>query len=160
MNQKNIIAKEGIVNEIEALAKDNSALIVFEYHGLGVAKITELRRLLRAEGATMAIYKNSLVERAATKLGQDELHEYLKGPNAFLFSKDVSSGTKILTRFARFNDQVEIKGGLFENRVVDADQVKVIAKLQDRNGMISMLLSVLNAPIQKFAATVKAVAEK
>ncbi|MDY0214523.1 MAG: 50S ribosomal protein L10 [Bacilli bacterium] len=160
MNHNNIIAKEAIVNEVYELANDNAAVIVFEYHGLSVAKITELRRLLHAEGSTMAIYKNSLVERAAEKLGKQELGEYLKGPNAFLFSKDVSSGAKVLTKFARFNDEVEIKGGLFEGRVVGADDVRTISKLPNRDGMISMFLSVLNAPIQKFAATVKAVAEK
>ena len=68
MNHNNIIAKEAIVNEVYELANDNAAVIVFEYHGLSVAKITELRRLLRAEGSTMAIYKNSLVERAAENL--------------------------------------------------------------------------------------------
>ena len=161
MNHNNIVMKEAVVNEIHELAKANEAIIVFEYHGLSVAKITELRRLLRAENAQMAIYKNSLVERAAEKLGKPEIHELLTGPNALLFSKDVSSGAKVLTRFARFNDQVEIKGGLFEGRFVnDAAVVRDIAKLPDRNGMISMFLSVLNAPIQKFAATIKAVAEK
>lgn len=160
MNQKNIIAKEAVVNEVYELAKNNASVIVFEYHGLGVAKLMELRRALRAEGATMAIYKNSLVERAAEKLGNPELNQYLTGPNAFLFSKDVSSGARIITKFARFNDKVEVKGGLFEGRVVDAEQVKVISKLPNRDGMISMFLSVLNAPIQKFAATVKAVAER
>ncbi len=160
MNHKNIVAKEAIVEEIQTLAKEHDAVIVFEYHGLSVAKITELRRSLLASGAKMAIYKNSLVERVAKSLGKEELNEYLSGPNALLFSKDVSSGAKILTRFARFNDQVEIKGGLFEGRVVGAEDVKVISKLPDKNGMISMFLSVLNAPIQKFAATIKAVAEK
>lgn len=160
MNHKNIVAKEAVVNEIHGLANENDAVIIFEYHGLSVAKITELRRLLRAQGSHMAIYKNSLVERAVAKLGKEELNEYLTGPNALLFSKDVSSGAKVLTRFARFNDEVEIKGGLFEGRVVDANQVRSISRLPDRNGMISMFLSVLNAPIQKFAATVKAVAEK
>ncbi|MGI6735135.1 MAG: 50S ribosomal protein L10 [Bacilli bacterium] len=161
MNQKSIVAKEAIVKEIIDLTKDHEALIVFTYHGLSVAQITELRRLLRADGNVMGVYKNSLVERAVKELGHDGLHEYLTGPNAFLFSKDVSSGAKVLTRFARFNDVVEVKGGLFEgSRVVDAEGVRNISRLPDRNGMISMFLSVLNAPIQKFAATVKAVAEK
>ena len=161
MNQNNIVMKEAVVNEIHELASAHEAVIVFEYHGLSVAKITELRRLLRAENAHMGIYKNSLVERAANQLGKPELHELLTGPNALLFSKDVSSGAKVLARFARFNDEIEIKGGIFEGRYInDAAQIRDIAKLPDRNGMISMFLSVINAPIQKFAATIKAVAEK
>lgn len=160
MNQKNIDAKQLVVNEVSALVKENDAVVVFEYRGLNVSKMTELRRTLREASASVAIYKNSLVSRAMADLGKSEMDEHLVGPNALLFSKDVSTGAKLLTKFARFNDEIVIKGGLFEGRVVDAEQVKVIAKLPNKEGMISMFLSVLNAPIQKFAATVKAVADK
>lgn len=161
MNQNNVVAKEAVVNEIKELTQSHEAVIVFTYHGLSVAQITELRRLLFEGGNTMGIYKNTLVRRAVDELGHDGLNEYLTGPNALLFSKDVSSGAKVLSRFARFNDVVEIKGGLFEgNRIVDGAEVRQIGRLPDRDGIMSMFLSVLNAPIQKFAATLKAVAEK
>lgn len=160
MNQKNIVAKQEVVKEVVASAKDNAAVVVFEYRGLSVAQMTQLRRDLREVGASLVIYKNSMVERAATELGKDELIPYLVGPNAFMFSKDVIAGPKVLAKFARFNDEVVIKAGLLEGRVVDGDGVKTVARLPGRDGLISMFLSVLNAPIQKFAATVQAIADQ
>ncbi|HKL84103.1 MAG TPA: 50S ribosomal protein L10 [Bacilli bacterium] len=159
MNQNNLTAKQVIVDEVVEKAKANNAMIVFEYRGLTVRKISELRKILRENNAEMAIYKNSLVERAAEKLGKPELNDMLTGPNAFVFSNDVIKGPNIIRKFAIKNDQVVIKGGLIEGRVVDAESVKTIAKLPGREGLISMFLSVLNAPVRQFAATVKAVAD-
>ncbi len=159
MNQKNLIAKQAIVDEVVDRAKASNAMIVFEYRGLSVSQMTGLRRLLRENDAEMAIYKNSMVERAAEKLGKPELNDLLVGPNAFVFSNDVIAGPKILRKFAIKNDSVVIKGALVEGRVIDGDAVKALAKLPGREGLISMFLSVLNAPVRQFAATVKAVAD-
>lgn len=84
----------------------------------------------------------------------------LNGPNAFVFSKDLGKGPKVLYKFARTHQNLVVKGGLAEGKVCDADEMKVVSKLPDKNGMISMFLSCLNAPIQKFAATVQAIADK
>lgn len=159
MNQQNLIAKQAIVEEVVRKAKANNAMIVFEYRGLTVSQITSLRRILRENNAEMAIYKNSLVERAAEQLGKPELNALLTGPNAFVFSNDIIKGPDIVRRFALKNDQVVIKGALVEGRVIDGDQVKALAKLPGREGLISMFLSVLKAPVRQFAATVKAVAD-
>lgn len=159
MNQQNLQTKQAIVEEIVSKAKANDAVVIFEYRGLTVSQISSLRKSLRESGAELAIYKNSLVERAAEQLGKPELNNLLAGPNAFVFSKDISVGTNAVRKFALKNDVVVIKGGLIEGRVVDGEQVKAISKLPDRSGMISMFLSVLNAPIRQFAATVKAVAD-
>lgn len=160
MNEKNIAVKKAIVDEVASRFDQSAGVVLFEYRGLTVAQMTDLRRKLREVGAELAIYKNTLVRRAADKLGHEALKEHLTGPNAILFSSDLNAGAKVLTRFGRFHEEVKIKAGIFENRIVDDQGVKTIARLPDHNGMISMFLSVLNAPIQKFAATVKAVAEK
>jgi len=159
MNQKTLIEKQAIVEVVVGKAKASNAMIIFEYRGLTVSQMTSLRRLLRESNAEMAIYKNSLVERAAEQLGKPELVEFLTGPNAFVFSDDVITGPNVIRKFALKNDEVVIKGGLIEGRVIDAEGVKTIAKLPGREGLISMFLSVLNAPIRQFAATVQAVAD-
>ena len=84
----------------------------------------------------------------------------LEGPNGFVFSEDLSKGPKALTKFARFHEHLVIKGGLAEGQVLDAAKVKEISKLPDKNGMLAMFLSCLNAPVTSFAATVKAIADK
>ena len=160
MNQEVLQAKKNIVSEIVELSKNNGALVVVEYKGLTVEKMQELRRALRAEDASLSVYKNSLVERAATELGQDALKDLLSGPNAFVFSKDPIQGPKIVAKYAkRFGDSLSIKGGVIEGTFVNADTVKALAKIPGREGLISMFLSVLQAPVRQFAATVKAIAD-
>lgn len=85
----------------------------------------------------------------------------LSGPTAIAFSpEDAVAPAKILNDFAKKNDALEIKGGVVEGRVVDVAQIKALAELPSREGLLSMLLSVLQAPVRNFALAVKAVAEK
>ncbi len=160
MNQDVLSAKKEIVDEIVNKANASQAFVICEYRGLTVAQIQELRRALRAVNAEMCVYKNSLVERACDQLGY-EVKDYLAGPNAFFFSEDINSAAKVVAKYAkRFGDSLTIKGGVFEGKTV-ADKAKVleIAKMPDREGLLSMLLSCLQAPIRQFACTVKAVAD-
>lgn len=159
MNHNTLEAKKAIVNEVVEAAKAHNSMVVVEYRGLSVSEMTELRRELRENDARMVIYKNSMVQRAVSELNKPELSEYLTGPNAFIFSKDTIAGPRVISKFARRNEHIVIKGGLLDGRVLDAEGVKAIGKLPGREGLISMFLSVLEAPIRQFAATVKAVAE-
>ena len=161
MNKDVLSAKRETVAEIVNLAKASNAVIVAEYRGLTVAQIQELRRALRAENATMNVYKNSLVERACKELGYNELDELLSGPNAFFFSESLSGAAKVLAKYARrYGDNLQIKGGYFEGRqFADKAGVVALSKLPGREGLISMLLSCLQAPVRQFACTVKAVAD-
>lgn len=159
MNKDVLQAKQDIVKEIVNKAKDNSAIVVAEYRGLTVAQTQELRRALAAENASMFVYKNSLVERAADELGYSEFKELLSGPNAIIFSKDVSSGAKVLAKYAKRFEPLNVKGGLFEGQFADKAKVLEVAKLPKREGLLAMLLSCLQAPVRQFACTVKAVAD-
>lgn len=160
MNSEILKAKKETVSEIEAKAKASQTVLVAEYRGLTVAQIQDLRRALRAEKASMYVYKNSLVERAATNLGYEDLKEYLTGPNAIVFSEDVSAGAKIVAKYAKkFPEILKIKGGIVEGKVVDASVIKEVAALPSKEGLYSMFLSCLQAPIRQFACAVKAVAD-
>ena len=160
MNKDVLVAKQETVKEIVEKAKSNSSLIVAEYRGLTVAQIQELRRALLAEKASMNVYKNSLVERASDELGYTEFKSILSGPNAFFFGEDVSSAAKVLAKYAkRYGDNLSIKGGVFEGQFADKAKVLEVAKLPNREGLIAMLLSCLQAPVRQFACTVKAVAD-
>ena len=160
MNKQVLEAKQNVVKEIVEKAKDSQTIIVAEYRGLTVAQLQELRRALHKEDAELCVYKNSLVERASEELGYQALDEVLSGPNAIIFSKDVISGAKVTAKYARrFRDTLVIKGGIVEGKFADADKIKEVAKLPGREGLISMFLSCLQAPVRQFAATVKAVAD-
>ena len=160
MNKDVLLAKQETVSEIVSKAKENSGLVVAEYRGLTVAQLQELRRALRAEGASMNVYKNSLVDRAADELGYADLKQVLTGPNAIFFSKEVNSAAKVLVKYAkRYGDNLNIKGGIFEGQFADKAKVVEVAKLPGREGLLAMLLSCLQAPVRQFACTVKAVAD-
>ena len=116
---------------------------------------------MREAGIEFTVLKNSLARRATANAELTELDEYLTGPTAIAFSKDdVVAPAKILTEFAKKNDKLSVKAGVVEGRVVGYDQIKALAELPSRDGLLSMLLSVLQAPVRNFALAVKAVAEK
>ena len=161
MNQAVLAAKTETVKEISEKAKKSQTIVVCEYRGLTVAQIQEVRRALRKENAEMNVYKNSLVERAVDELGYNELNDILTGPNALVFSEDVIAGAKVIAKYAkRHRDILVVKGGIVEGKFVDAKGILEVSKLPGKEGLISMFLSCLQAPIRQFAATVKAVAEK
>ena len=161
MNQAVLAAKSETVKEISDKAKKSQTIVVCEYRGLTVAQIQEVRRALRKEKAEMNVYKNSLVERAVDELGYNDLNSILTGPNAIVFSEDVIAGAKVIAKYAkRHRDVLVVKGGIVEGKFVDAKGIIEVSKLPGKEGLISMFLSCLQAPIRQFAATVKAVAEK
>lgn len=160
MNKDVLKGKQEIVAEVSDKMQKSGSLTVVEYHGLTVAEITALRRDLRASEAEMIVYKNSLVERAVDQLGYTDLNEALAGPNAYVFSKDVIAGPKIIAKAAKKNEHLVIKGGVVDGKVLTADEMKVVATLPGREGLISMLLSCLQAPVRNFACAIQAVADK
>ena len=160
MNEATILRKQETVNEIASHIKEAKSMVIVEYRGVSVAKLEELRRELRKEGVTMKVYKNTLVTRASNKLGLD-LDAELVGPNAFVFSyEDAVSAPRILAKFAKKEKNLVIKGGVVEGKVISAQEMLAVSKLPSREGLYSMLLSCLQAPIRNFACAVKAIAEK
>lgn len=161
MNQSILKQKEAVVSEVTDLMKKSTATVVCEYRGLTVDEITSLRKTLREKNAVATVYKNSLVARAAGSLDHKDLDQYLEGPNMYLFFEDYTNGSlKAVAKFAKKYDAFSIKGGIIENKVCDADYVKTIAALPSKEGLVSMLLSVLQAPMRNLAYSLSQVAEK
>jgi large subunit ribosomal protein L10 len=159
-NAKIIQAKQQEVDIIAAKLRESNCTVVADYRGLNVAQVTQLRKLLREAGIEFQVLKNSLVSRAAANAELSELDAVLTGPTAIAFGKDIVAPAKIISDFAKKNDALKVKGGIVEGRFVDAVQVRALADLPSRDGLLSMLLSVLQAPVRNFALAVKAVAEK
>jgi large subunit ribosomal protein L10 len=153
--------KQQLVSEVTAKLQDSSCSVVADYRGLNVAQVTQLRKLLREAGVEFQVIKNTLARRATAEAQFTELDEHLTGPTAIAFSKDdLVAPAKILTDFAKKNEQLKVKAGIVEGKVVGFDQIKALADLPSREGLLSMLLSVLQAPVRNFALAVKAVADK
>jgi len=159
-NAKIIQAKQQEVEVIATKLRESTTTVVADYRGLNVAQVTQLRKQLREAGVEFQVLKNSLVSRAAASVELNEMESILTGPTAVAFSKDIIAPAKIISDFAKKNDALKVKGGVVEGRFVDSAQIKALAELPSREGLLSMLLSVLQAPVRNFALAVKAVAEK
>ncbi|MCP1121940.1 50S ribosomal protein L10 [Bacillus sp. AFS018417] len=158
---KAIESKQQVVTEIAEKLRDSKSTIVVDYRGLTVSEATELRKNLREAGVEFKVYKNSLTRRAAESAEMAELNEFLTGPNAIAFSnEDVIAPAKVLNDFAKNHEALEIKAGVIEGKLVSLDEVKAIATLPSREGLLSMLLSVLQAPMRGLAIATKAVADQ
>jgi large subunit ribosomal protein L10 len=153
--------KSLLVSEVTTKFRESSCSIVADYRGLNSSQVTNLRKALRDAGIEFQVIKNTLARRATAEAQLTDLDAYLTGPTAIAFSKsDVVAPAKILSDFAKKNDKLNLKGAIVEGKVVGPDQIKALADLPSREGMLSMLLSVLQAPVRNFALAVKAVAEQ
>ncbi len=158
--QKVIEKKQQEVDKMAAELKDAQSAIVFEYHGIDVAKISKLRKDLHEQNISMTVAKNNIFRRAAQECGHDGLVDHLTGPNAIAISPDPVAAAKIIYDFSKENEALKIKTGVVEGNVLELDRLIEVAKLPSRDGLLSMLLSVLQAPVRNFAYAVKAVAEQ
>ena len=160
-NQKIIAQKAKEVTEIRAKLESSPCTVLADYRGLNVKQVTELRSKLREAGVEMKVLKNSLTRRATEQANLTELDQYLVGPTAVVFGKeDAVAPAKIMMEYAKKFEKLNVKGGVVEGKVVSEAQIKALAELPNRDGMLSMLLSVLQAPIRNFALAVKAVSEQ
>jgi len=158
---KVLAEKQQIVADVAEKLRSSACTIITDYRGLNVAQVTELRKQLREAGVEFRVIKNTLTRRATAEANMTELDAHLTGPTAIAFSKeDAVAPAKILSQFAKKNEALEIKGGIVEGKVVDVAGIKALADLPSREGLLSMLLSVLQAPMRNFALAVKAVAEQ
>ena len=109
----------------------------------------------------MKVIKNGILRRAAEAAGLEGMEDVFVGPTAVAFSnEDVVAPAKIMVEFAETAKALEVKGGYMEGEVVPVETIEAVAKLPNREGLLSMLLSVLQAPIRNTALVFKAVAEK
>ncbi|WP_125565659.1 50S ribosomal protein L10 [Companilactobacillus insicii] len=161
MKQEKLAQKEALVKEVAANLKGAKSVIVVDYLGLTVEQATAMRAELREQGATMQVIKNTVLRRAAEEAGLEGLEEFFVGPTAIAYSEeDPVAPAKVAAKYAKDVESVEIKGGIIEGKAASLEEIQALATLPNRDGLLSMLVSVLQAPVRDFALAVKAVAEK
>ncbi|HFI0464255.1 TPA: 50S ribosomal protein L10 [Streptococcus suis] len=160
MTKAIILKKQEEVSQVAQDLKSAASVVVVDYLGLTVEQVTNLRKELREAGVHMKVVKNTILRRAAAEAGIEGLDETFTGPSAIVYSaEEVVAPAKIVAKFADTADKLSIKGGMIEGKVASADEMNALAKLPDRDGLLSMLLSVLQAPVRNTALAIKAVAE-
>jgi large subunit ribosomal protein L10 len=146
--------KEAIVSEIEEKISNSHSIVIVDYRGLSVSEVTELRSQFRDNDIDYKVYKNTLMRRAFTNLGHEDMLEYLTGPNAIAFANsDATASAKVTTKFAKENTKLEIKAGLLGDKVLDVDGISKLAKIPTREVLIGKLVGSLSSPISNFVNT-------
>ena len=159
-NAKVLEAKQAQVAEAVELLKATQTGILVDYRGLNVAEDTELRNKLREAGVEYKVIKNTLTRFAAKEVGFDELDPILNGPTSLALSMtDEVAPAKVIAEFAKDNEQLEIKAGFLDGKVLALDEVKTLAATPNRETLLAKLLGSLNAPISNLARTLQALVD-
>lgn len=141
--------KEQLVTELTTKIKGAKALYYTDFTGLNVKRMTDLRRRLKKAGIEYVVIKNTLALRAVNDSGL--VGTRLKGPTGLIVSKDPVSAAKLLTDFAKENDQrPTVKGGMLEGVAIDDAQVKKLASMPSREQMLAELGASMQAPMAAF----------
>lgn len=153
--------KQPIVQAIADDVKDAASVVLVDYRGLSVAQDTELRKQLREAGITYKVCKNTMMRRAFEGTELAALDEHLEGPSAIAISKDdATAPARILCKFAKDAKALELKAGVIEGTVYDADGLTELSKIPSREELLSKLLGSLQSPITNLARVLNQIAEQ
>ncbi|HJM73452.1 MAG TPA: 50S ribosomal protein L10, partial [Acidimicrobiales bacterium] len=155
--------KIAVVDEVREKFSASDAAVLTEYRGLDVPAMAELRRALRESGGEYKVYKNTLVRFAVEELGL-EIDDLLTGPTAIAFVGEQADGSagdpvgvaKALKEFAKANEALIIKGGLLDEKRLTAEEISALAEIAPREVLLAQLAGAMAAPMQQFAALLKA----
>ena len=153
--------KQPIVQAIADDIKDAQSVVIVDYRGLTVAQDTELRKQLREAGVIYKVCKNTMMKRAFEGTDFAGLEEYLEGPSAMVVSKDdATAPARIICKFAKTAEALEVKAGVVEGNVYDAAGINELSKVPSREELLSKLLGSLQSPITNLARVLNQIAEQ
>ena len=149
-NAKIIEKKAEVVSEIKGKFENAKSVVVFDPRGLNVTEVTELRRALRDSGSDYKVYKNTLAKRAVDSL-DIKLGEFLEGPSAISFSDDELAPVRVISEFAKNHENIELKAGIVEGKVVGAKELAKYAAIPSRDTLLTMLASGLMGTVKNLS---------
>ncbi len=151
---------EAIENAKKVLGEYND-FIFADYRGLTVEQITTLRDKLREKNAVLKVMKNNFARIAFEDMKVENVADYLKGPTVIAMAKeDANEVAKVLFDFAKDAPTLTVKGAYVEKEVYDAAKIEAFSKVPGKKQLIAMLMSAMNGPVQKLAATLQAYVDK
>ena len=152
--------KQAMVSEVAAKLAGAQAVIVAEYRGLNVDRVTQLRVKARKSGLYLRVLKNTLARRAVQGTPFEKLTEQMSGPLMYGIAADPVAGAKVLSEFAKENELFVIRGGAMPNAVMSAKEIKALALLPSRDELLAKLVGTLQAPLAKLVRTMNEVPGK
>ena len=158
-SEKILNEKKLVVSEIVDNIKNSESVILFQYQGLSVAEMSELRNKLKEVNSTIKIYKNTLLKRALDEINID-MNELLEGPNAILFGSSLLEPIKIISEYAKDHDKLDIRVGIISGDVASLDVIKDYASIPSREGLLTMLAGGMIQYVRDLAIGLNLYAEK
>ena len=158
-SEKILNEKKLVVSEIVDNIKNSESVILFQYQGLSVAEMSELRNKLKEVNSTIKIYKNTLLKRALDEINID-MNEFLEGPNAILFGSSLLEPIKIISEYAKDHDKLDDRVGIISGHVASLDVIKDYASIPSREGLLTMLAGGMIQYVRDLAIGLNLYAEK
>ncbi len=152
--------KEAVVSEVTGLAAQAQTLVMAEYRGITVADMIKLRSEARSKGVTLSVLKNTLARRAVAGSSFEVAANQMTGPLIYGFSVDAVAAAKVVADFAKTNDKLVIRGGVYSGKALDANGVKQLASIPTKEVLLAQLCGLLKSPISRTAVVLGALATK
>ena len=148
--------KAEAIAELNQTFKDATLVVITRQSGLTVQEVTDLRRKVRAAGASYKVAKNRLTLRALEGTAFTALGPLFKGPTAIAYSKDPVAAAKVISAFAKDNEKLSIVGGALGENTLDVAGVQALATLPSLDALRAKILGLLQAPATKVAGVLQA----
>ena len=158
-SEKILESKREVVAEITNKLKNSESVILFKYSESTVSDMQELRRDLKNIGSEVKVYKNTLVKRALDDMKID-LSEFLEGPNAIVFGKELLEQIKVLDKFAKNHKNVQVITGIIKGEVVSIDTIKEYASIPSMEGLLTMFAGGLIEHVKNLSVALNLYADK
>ena len=152
--------KKNYISEIENQFKNNEAVIVTHYQGLTMTQLDDLRSKMREHGIKFQITKNRITKLALEKTKCKDLSSLFTGPTAVAFSSDAIISARILSKFAKDNENLKLLGGIMGEEVLDQAGVQNVANLPTLDEARAKIVGILATPASKFVSILLARSEK
>lgn len=147
--------KRAVVEEVAEVARTAQSAVAAEYRGLTVAEMTDLREKAKQSGVYLRVVRNTLARRAVEGTEFECAQDRFEGPLVLAFSRDEpGAAARVMRDYAKSNQKLKVRFVAFDGKAMDAPSIDQLASLPSRNEALSMLMSVLLAPVSKFARTV------
>ena len=150
--------KEAVISEVTTLAAQAPTLVIAEYRGITVADMTKLRNQARSNGVSLSVLKNTLARRAVTGSSFEVVADQMTGPLIYGFSVDAIAAAKVVAEFAKTNDKLVIRGGVYGGKALDVNGVKQLASIPSKEVLLAQLCGLLMSPMSRTAVVLGALA--
>ena len=162
-SEKILESKKAKVAALTEMLQDSVSFVLVDYKGISVEDDTKLRKELREAGVEYMVVKNTMLRRAVAGTQYEAIAEYFKGDTAIALSaEDPAAAARILCKYQDGDKSKKfvVKAGFMEGKVMDAAETNAIAKLPNREGMLSMFAGALTSTLSGLAVAMQAYADK